>query len=343
MPNGYARRSDQSVEDVYDQAGTLGNDVPRNRRNDYPYGDHPYWYGHDADVERWGNLLENPYQRLGWFARVDTTAFKGHLDDKFTSGDGTFGGVPVQLGSAGLNWNISPKLDIGYRFEHGLGETKVGYRWISTDGSDPYTQFGPGGNISTNVTFQTIDLDWCTQHFNAEGLPFIFPLLKSWNRAGLGKPLTPNWFDPPLEMRWVWGLRGATFYYESVGTGPAQTERVMNNFNGAGLHFAIELNQRLRTDRPIFIHATAEGSGMWGFCDQTFTRTIGGVPETVQILRDGIGVPTATIELGLSYAPDLPKRTTKFTLAWQREQWFCFGNGGTSRRRLGHARRHVSQ
>ncbi|MCE9603324.1 MAG: hypothetical protein K8U03_00300 [Planctomycetia bacterium] len=333
VPNSYDRLSDRRVEDVFDQAGTLGNDVPPNRRNPYPYGNDEYWYGHDANVEQWGKLLELPHVRLGWFAAVDTYVNKPSLNYHWNSGDtGPLAAEPVTLGAAGLNWNVSPHFDLGYRFEHGLGEIKVGYRYFNAQGVDPFPSFDSNGlgTISTKINMSVIDLDWCTLDFNSEGMPFIFPLLKSWGRAGLGKALTPNWFKPPMEIRWIFGIRGVTMNYESIGAGDQRFERVMNNFNGCGLHFAIDLNQRLRTSWPLFIHARAEGSGIFGFSDQVFERVGTGVNGISTVDRDGIGVPTAVVELGLSYAPQLPKRSTKVTLAWQREQWFCFGNGGVS-------------
>ena len=67
VPNGYERRSSREVEDVFDQAGPNGNEIPPIRRAPYPYGHNEYWYGHDADIESWGaQLLELPYVRLGW-------------------------------------------------------------------------------------------------------------------------------------------------------------------------------------------------------------------------------------------------------------------------------------
>jgi hypothetical protein len=236
----------------------------------------------------------------------------------------------VALGAAALNWNMSPKLDIGYRFEHGLGEIKVGYRYLNASGTDAFADFGAGGTLSSVVNLQTLDLDWCVQEFHPEGLPFIFPLLKSWGRAGLGKALTPNWFQPPLEMRWIFGIRGATMFYRSVGQGPAARELVMTNFNGVGLNFGVDLNQRIRVDCPLYVHARAVASGIYGYTDQRFERNAVGVNALGRVIRDGMGIPTVSFDIGLSYRPSYPQRNIEYVLAWQREQWFSFASTTTS-------------
>lgn len=325
-------------EDAYDVVGGYEGEVtcPANRPL-YPYGATNYWYGQDADVESWGDLLELPNVQLGWFASADVSAVKVKADPEFNSGtrlDKVFPGQPVTLGTAYLNWTAIPRVDFGYRFEHGLGEFRGTYRYLTASGTDQLNGFDSGGNgtLHTAVEGHILDLDYAALEFNAEGLPDLPMLMKSPGRFGLGRPTTSNLLCPPLEIRWRFGSRIARMDYESVGKGDFRQESVSSNFVGAGLHFVLELDQKLRTKQPLFLHAKFDGSGMFGYTEQTFRRS-----EVVPVLgnargsfRDGLGVPTVMVELGMSWVPKWPERNMRYTVAYLYEEWFSLGQAADS-------------
>ncbi len=76
------------------------------------------------------------------------------------------------------------------------------------------------------------------------------------------------------------------------------------------------MNQRLNEDWPVFLHLRADGSGTFGQIDQTFRRTRGADSAVATDPQQWIGVPTVSVEAGLAWAPNLPYRTTRVTLAY---------------------------
>jgi hypothetical protein len=331
----YDTRSQGAFDAVgtFDDPNTIG---PRNRPL-YPYGHNDYWYGHDANVEEWTDLMELPHVRLGWFADVDVTAFKPKVRGTFNSQtflDGTFPGNPVSLGPGTMDWSLMPKIELGYRYEHGLGDLRMSYRRFDASGTDPIAGFDSSGvgTQNTSVKINIIDLDFFgSLEFNAESMPVIMTLLKSPFRWGLGKPTVRNRLVPPLEMRWFFGFRYANLAYDTVGHGDLLLEHVHERFEGAGVHFGIDLNERLPTEAPLFLHARAEGSGIYGLMSQQFTRQVaGGAGATGGFSNDGIGVPTVTLELGVAWVPNWPNRDIRATLAYQYEEWFSWAQVGST-------------
>jgi len=237
----YDARSQGAFDAVgtFDDPNTIG---PRNRPL-YPYGHNNYWYGHDANVEEWTDLMELPHVRLGWFADVEVTAFQPKVRGTFNSQsflDGTFPGNPVTLGPGTMNGNLMPKFELGYRFEHGLGDLRLAYRRIDASGTDPLAGFDSGGagTLNTSAKINIIDLDFFgSLEFNAESMPLIMTLLKSPFRWGLGKPTVRNRLVPPLEMRWFFGARYANFAYDTIGSGNLLFEHVHERFEGGGVPF----------------------------------------------------------------------------------------------------------
>jgi hypothetical protein len=231
---------------------------------------------------------------------------------------------------------VSPKFNVGYRYEHGLGEIQFGYQYLGMQGSQSFAGFDPTGpaTLSTDFRGNVFDLDFCYLEYNAEGLtslPFISPVIKYPGRIGLGRPLTPGRFALPLEVRWLFGLRGTNLFYDTVAQGPTLRDEILTNFNGGGFHFALELNQRLMQERNIFLHTRLDGSGVFGVTHQTFSRSQAVVPAGPLTSAVGstdalIGVPTFHFEGGLSWVPYWPQRTTRVTLAYAFDEWFHFAN-----------------
>jgi hypothetical protein len=238
---------------------------------------------------------------------------------------------PVALDAANMSWSVSPETTIGYRYEHGLGEVEMSHRFFGASGSSPIANFDPSGaaTLSSQISGNTLDLDYCLLEFNPEGTPWGLPFLKIPGRVGLGKPQLPGVFGQPLEMRFLFGGRGANLFYSTQAAGPSRRERVMTNLWGGGLHFLTELRQILAADRRTFLYMRAEGAGIWGTTSQTFSRTSGGSSASAS-LRGDVAVPMVEVEAGLSYAPHLPHRDIRFTLAYFYDEWFRFADAGAS-------------
>lgn len=323
----YPARSERLFDEVGSQ---LSPDVlgPRNRP-EYPYRATQYWDGHDAFPEAWGDLLELPYVQLGWFFNAELTYYRPRVSADFSSGtglDGTFPGNPVNLGAADMDWAAAPKIEWGYRYEHGLGELRGAYRYVYGDGTSGLPPRFGGGELTTKLRVHVVDLDVSILEFNAEGMPLIMPMFLAPGRLGLGRPLVKGFLETPLEYRMFFGIRAGTLYYESIGNGALIDESVTNNFSGAGIHFGWDVNQKLPTAAPLFLHWRAEGSGMWGNLSQRFQRSAGGLSAQTGFQGDSIGVPTVELELGLSYVPLWPDRNMRMTLAYRFEEWFSWAH-----------------
>jgi len=317
---------------AYDVVGSyLPGPQPPNGRPMYPYRADQYWPPQEAYPESWSHLAELPKVQLGWFGDVSASIMFPMLDPRLTSGDlldNVFPGNPVTLNSAHLDPNVLPRITVGYRYERGLGEIRASFQTYAFDGRETLGAFDPGGAATrrTSLRGNIVDLDICYFEFHAEGLAiprntfFMIP-----GRLGLGQPPVRNRLSPPLELRFTLGARGANMYFDSSAQGPTTYERVMSNFSGGGIHFATEVNQRLWCDAPFFWHGRAEGSGMWGYVDQNFARTVAGVSGQAGPTGLTIGVPTVNVEFGLSWGPDSPNRYRRFTIAYQYQEWFSFG------------------
>ncbi len=190
---------------------------------------------HEADPESWGDLAELPYVQLGWFANVDTNVYAARALGMFQSDallDSVFPGDPINLGISPLSVNVSPRLEIGYRYERGLGETRFGYQYYNFEGNDTIAGYDQGAAAQRHnrVFGQVLDLDFCEFEFNPGGVPLIHPLFKFPGRSGLGRPLTPQLHPPPLEMRFLIGGRGAQYYTAVNAVGPNTIDSVTSNF-----------------------------------------------------------------------------------------------------------------
>lgn len=319
---------------AYDIVGSqIGADDPNRPR--YPYNATEDWAAHASDPESWGDLAELPYVQLGWFANAEASVYAPRVLGQFQSDtllDNAFPNNPIVLSVAPLNVSVSPRIEIGYRYERGLGETRFGYQFYDFRGNDtiPDYDLGSPAQRSSHVSGQVFDLDFCELEFNAENIPLIHPIFKFAGRSGLGRPLSRQVTPPPLEMRFLIGGRGANYFTETEAVGLTTSDHVSSNFWGGGLHFTWDLNQRLRHDVPFYWHLRAEGSGAFGRLDQKFSRTRGAVTAVATDPQSWIGVPTVSLEAGLSWAPQLPCRKTRVTLAYHYEQWFSYGQGTVS-------------
>ena len=84
-------------------------------------------------------LLDPPmFPAPGWFAGAEMMVVKPHLVGQMGNiVQNRSSGTPttVVLGSAPLDWTVSPRVFFGYRLPSGFGEFMVAYRYLGTVGS----------------------------------------------------------------------------------------------------------------------------------------------------------------------------------------------------------------
>jgi hypothetical protein len=220
-----------------------------------------------------------------------------------------------------FNAGYSPRFELGYRFSRGLGEIRLGYRFLDARGIDTALVVNPNDGINLGPAAQTgrlalnfIDLDYATREFS----------------------IWPNW-----EMRWAVGVRYATSFYDSrvtffnpvtqmqpFGTAPftllSQYEALADRFIGA--HAVLEVDRRLPV-AGLALFGRLEGSGLYGRAHQTFTETFVQDPHFSYLrVTNGLGSPIVAGQVGFTY--DIPRwNHSRVLVGYQAEGWWQFGRG----------------
>jgi len=253
------------------------------------------------------------------------------------SGPGTVGAIPenVQVPQARAGGTVSPRLDLGYRFAEGLGEAHMTYRNLNSDTTRTIDNFDTAGagQVTSRLSLNVLDLDYGFPELNPGRVPRASPLLMIPGRLGLG--LHPEDERPtPLAIKYFAGVRIANAFFDSQGAG-AQilSERVSNNFVGAGPRLGVELTKPLGMS-PWSLYGRFEVSGLLGKTNQTFSRSelLGGtlVSGATAVSNLSLGVPVIDGSLGVRYVPQLGRQRWRITGGYLYEQWFYLGETSTS-------------
>lgn len=190
----------------------------------------------------------DPASPPGWFSGVEFAVVKTkvlpglsnvvtpgqHISNTPTNGPAGAGQQVVGLPSAPLNWTVSPRFFVGYRFPSGFGGFMASYRYLGTSGSG--TLGGPAGpfTLRSGATFNFFDLDYVSNEWS----------------------LRPRW-----EMKWTIGLRNLFLYYGSHAYQPASqaaagngilNQRDFNNLYGIGPHVSLGLTRHIAETRWSF-------------------------------------------------------------------------------------------
>ena len=300
----------------------------------------PYFSAYQGaeDVEPSGPILELPGAKLGWLYAVDFVYVQPFVHNGLNSGPGAVGALPenVTVPQARANGTISPRIDVGYRFEDGLGEVHAIFRTLNNDTTRTIGGFDTAGSgtVTSHLSMNVLDVEYGFLEFNAAKVPRLNPLLLIPGRLGLN--LHPEDDDPtPLMIKWFAGVRAANVYFDSQGTG-AQilNERTMNNFVGAGPRLAAEFTKPL-PGRALALYGRFEASGLFGKTSQSFSRTEllpgGGTGSgSLDTGRMSLGVPVIGASCGLRYVPQWRNQMIRLTGGYLYEQWFYLGQTSTS-------------
>lgn len=198
------------------------------------------------------------WPHVGWFADVEVDAVQPYIHNDMHDVVTTKGGatIPVGLGSAKLNFNVSPRFEVGYRLPSGFGEIAVADRFL-TGGSGAQAFTGPDGAAARSSTlfFNYTDIDYISREYT---------------------PL-PLW-----DMKWRAGWRIAESFLTTTVTEPRAEaaagsglyfQQMTNRTFATGPHAAVELERTLRWG-GFSIMTKVDGAWNFGRVRQTFAADL---------------------------------------------------------------------
>jgi hypothetical protein len=254
---------------------------------------------------------EWPGIAVGWFARTELSAIQARVHSTTTSaslgpGDtinGTFANT-FQLPVADFGWAVMPRLMVGYRFENGLGEISLGYRFVQSEGTGTVPGFDAAGagQVGSRLTVNVIDLEY-----------------------GFTDPVDClPWILPSLVRRYM-GVRVAGAVFDtSVSGAQILQERTGNVFVGAGPRVGFE--GTWTTSRPeISILGGVDASGVIGRSYERFGEEaiVAGslVSGNGRTRSATTGIPILRLQAGLNYNPTW-NDSLQFSAGYQWERWW---------------------
>ena len=263
-------------------------------------------------------LLERPDMPLpGWFFDVDANIVQVRVRNQLTNNVTV---SPLQTDTINfqgnpLDWTVSPRFEAGYHLADGLGDLQLGYRFLATSGGatigTPAGAAGQHGRLDLNE----FDLQYVSHEFS----------------------LAPLW-----EMRWNFGARAATLYFDSrlsflnaaPGPGAPVTQDETNFLHAYGPLAGLELARHSAVPGLSFI-GKLEAASLFGRIKQTFGEEVAGNPTASGLTRQqaSVGVPTLNGIIGLSY--DIPRwQHSRVLVGYEFETWWQIGRLNDSRGQL---------
>jgi hypothetical protein len=264
-------------------------------------------------------LLDPPPLPLpGPFAAVEVGVLVPHVKNGLidTVSVGDRNPDLVALPSAPLDWTGAPRFEVGWRLPSGFGEFVLGYRFFNSDGRGVIA--GPDGpaGLRSRVALNVADLTYASREIS----------------------LWPNW-----DMKWMFGLRYASVYFDSQAAQPFDqadagtgilTQRVTNRYVGFGPHAGLELARRwpgtgLELAARVDL-TTLLGRIRQGFFETTTDLGPTGEPLGGQDHQSGSqSVPVVNVRAGLTWQP--PDRCfLRLFLGYEYEYWWNVGRNSNT-------------
>lgn len=262
-------------------------------------------------------LLDRPYaSQPGWYTNVDLNYLGVHLRNQL--------GGPVTNGLTGatdfikfagnpVNSTLSPRFEVGYRFPGNWGGFQLGYRFLTSQGSDQTTT-GPEDDIQALafqrgvLNFNLIDFTYVSREF----------------------ALGPYW-----NLHWGAGARALFLYFNSglqflnTGSdlGDIRAQNVSNSLSGFGVWSFIDLERKLPI-KGLALFGRFEATDLEAQIRQGYSETVNGpsgAPLTFAARYDfSVGVPILREVVGASYT--VPQwNYSRFMLGIQYETFFQIG------------------
>jgi hypothetical protein len=246
--------------------------------------------------------------RCGWLGSIDISLLAPHVTNHQSStvNVGPFTDS-VHLPGGDLDWTVSPKFAVGYRFYSGL-EFWASYQGIASGGNFWLYNFDPNGPVPMWSRFHVnvVDFDFARQETS----------LNSW------------WI-----FRWKAGARIASAWFSTEAQGYVVDQHISNRFVGAGPHLALDA-WRILPVRGLALFGRLEAAYLIGQSCQRFEESVAMQDgSTADGVTHNSGLATPWVlhtEVGLTY--NLADRAPwlSLSLAYQYEQWFNIGTGGSA-------------
>jgi hypothetical protein len=262
-----------------------------------------------------------PLPLPGPFAAAEVGIVVPHVNNKLLGTVSVGGGPPdvVALPSAALDWTAAPRFTLGWRLPSGFGAFSLGYRFLTSDGRDATAVPGGLASLHSRLALNEADLDYT-----------------SWEMS-----LWPDW-----DMKWTFGLRYASVYFDSQAGQPFDlaaagsgilTQRDTNSYVGFGAHADLELARRW-PGPGVSLVARLDLAAMLGRIRQGFFETTTMLGPTGEPLggqdhqSDSQAVPMLNVQAGVGWQP--PSRSfLRLFLGYEYEYWWNVGrNSNTTSR-----------
>jgi hypothetical protein len=250
-----------------------------------------------------------------WFTEVEVGILGPHVKNRL---NGTVqlpgqprGAMPdnVHVPDAELSWAVAPRLGFGYLLPSGFGELVLDYRRLASDGTGLLPASGGAVALKSRLDLNQIDLDYASREFS----------------------LWPDW-----DMKWRFGLRWSSIYFDAGADGPAGgvggsstvfAARDTDRYVGFGPHAGLKLGRRLGCT-GLSLVGQVDGGIELGRIRQGFFEegtSVGSRPVPGEShVSSSQAVPMFNMQVGLGWQP-AGSQDLRFFAGYQYEYWWSVG------------------
>jgi hypothetical protein len=259
-------------------------------------------------------LLDRPpLPPPGWFAVVDVGAdiphVKNHLSGQVPR-PGTSLTDTVAVPSAGMDWTIFPRAEVGFRLPSGFGSCSLSFRFFDTDGNGAGAGLDGPAALHSRLSFHEAGLDYSNNETS----------------------LWPNW-----DMKWTVGVRLLYVFFDSradessaaAAAGSTVVEQHDSNwYCGFGPHAGLELDRQIG-GTGLALVLRGEGSLYLGRLRQTFAETTTAGSTGQFNIGVSQAVPSAGFFTGFRWQP--PQWPgAEFYLGYEYQHWWDIGKNNNT-------------
>jgi Legionella pneumophila major outer membrane protein precursor len=242
----------------------------------------------------------------GWFFGVETDLVGSHIKNRLVN---QVGNDKVHLPTAELDWTVSPRFEVGYRFAQGAGELLLAYKFLVTTGTGTLPDFDAAdnpANLHSRLDINVWDFDYGSREYS----------------------LWPCW-----DMKWRAGVRMAGVFFDSTATSQLLEQHVSNYFFGAGPHLGLDL-RRFVAGTGLQFMARMETAFVIGQTMQTFEEAVSvpGVGSVAGANRfsETLIAPWLGVQAGVGWTPPGLEQLT-VSAGYSFECWWDLADIGQSR------------
>jgi hypothetical protein len=269
----------------------------------------------------------------GWFFGMELDIVGSHIKNRLI---GQVGVDTLHVPTAELDWTVSPRFEVGYRFTQGAGELLLAYKFLSTSGTQKQTSFDSTSDLGQ--TFNNFGPQFQGNGIGAVIAPLMGPIdlhtrldINAWD-IDYGSREYALW--PCWDMRWRAGVRLAGVYFDSTESDGILQQKVSNFYFGAGPHIGLDL-RRFIMGTEFQVIGRIESAFLIGQAWQTFEEQVyvpgyGLVFAANNRNNQQLVVPWLNVQLGVGWTPHNFDQFT-FSAGYTFEAWWDFADVGDSR------------